>query len=236
MKSLALSTLRSDNFLTIAALLLATVLFTAGAGKPQQLQKGISVQMPTTTGAASVPEADNQDAWIVTVTESNELYFGIDPVTPQGLLDAMKTRPRNRGQELYIKADGRTSFATVTQILKVAQADLFERVVLLTQQSSGAQAGAIAPPKGLNVWLFSVATPEAVVVQIGPGDTSPTLKIDNQEVPLKALHHMLEQLLQGRSDRVVVLKPGQVPFADVAHVVDVCNMSGAKTVLGTPTL
>jgi biopolymer transport protein ExbD len=78
--------------------------------------------------------------------------------------------------------------------------------------------------------------PEAVVVQIGPGQGSPTLKVDTQEVPLKALHQKLEQLLQGRSDRVVVLKPGQVPFADVAHVVDVCNMTGAKSVLAAPEL
>ena len=78
--------------------------------------------------------------------------------------------------------------------------------------------------------------PEAVVVQIGPGQGSPTLKIDNEGVPLKALHHKLEQLLQNHKDRVVVLKAGQVPFADVAHVVDVCNMSGAKPVLATPTL
>jgi biopolymer transport protein ExbD len=220
--------------------LLAIVLFTAGVGKTQQLQAGISVQMPTTTGAVSLPDADNQDAWIVTVTANNELYFGVDPVTPQSLLEAMKSRPRIRGQELYIKSDARTPFAAVTQVLKVAHADWFEKVVLLTQQSSGAQPGTIVPPKGLPLWISSAATSEAVVVQIdpgqSPGEESPTLIIDNKVVPLKALHHKLEQLLQSRSDRAVVLKPGQVPFADVAHVVDVCNMAGAKTVLAAPTL
>jgi biopolymer transport protein ExbD len=135
-----------------------------------------------------------------------------------------------------VKADGRTSFATVAQVLQVAQADRFERVVLLTQQSSGAQPGTIVPPKGLSVWLSSAAVTEAVVVQIGPGEGSPTLKIDNQEVPLKALQHKLELLLQNRSDRAVVLKPGQVQFAYIAHVVDVCDMSGAKTVLAAPEL
>jgi len=236
MKLQAVKTLGSDNFVVILALLIAIVLFAAGVGKTQQLQPGISVQLATTTGAASVPEADNQDAWIVTVSENNNIYFGVDPVTPASLLDAMKTRPRNRGQELYIKADGRTAFATVTQVLQVAHADIFDRVILLTQQPSGAQPGTIVPPKGLPIWVGSSATPEAVVVQIDPGQESPTLKIDNQEVPLKTLHHQLEQLLRGRNDRVVVLKAGRVSFADVAHVVDVCNMSGAKTVLAAPTL
>jgi biopolymer transport protein ExbD len=244
MKSLAIKTLRSDNFLVIVALLLAIVLFTAGVGKTQQLQPGVSVQLPTTTGAASVPEADNADAWIVTVTENNDLYFGVDPITPQGLLDAMKIRPRIRGQELYIKADGRASFSAVAQVLKAARADLFQRVVLLTGQSSGPQPGTIVPPKGLSVWMDPAAASEAIVVHIDLGQApeqalgqgSPTLRIDNQEVSLLALQHKLEQLLQGRSDGVVILKPGKVPFADVAHVVDVCNMSGAKPVLGTPEL
>lgn len=236
MKSLALKTLGSDNFVVVIALLLATVLFAAGAGKTQQLQKGVHVQLATTTGAGSVPEADNADAWIVTVTENNDLYFGVDPETPQGLADAMKTRPRNRGQELFVKADARASFAAVAQVLNAAHADLFNRVVLLTGQSSEAQTGMIVPPKGLPVWVGSGAIPEAVVVQIGPGQGSPTLKIDNQEVPLKALHHKLDELLQNHQDRVVVLQAGQVPFADVAHVIDVCNMSGAKPVLAAPTL
>ena len=236
MKPLAIKTLESDDFVVILALLLTLVLFTAGVGKTQQLQQGVSVQLAATTGAGSVPEADNADAWIVTVTENNSVYFGIDPVTQQGLFDAMKIRPRTRGQELFVKADARASFATVAQVLKAAHADMFDRAVLLTGQSPGAQPGTIVPPKGLPVWFGSPSMPEAVVVQIGPGEGSPTLKIDNQEVPLKALHQKLEQLLQNHKDRVIVLKAGQVPFADVAHVVDVCNMSGAKPVLAAPEL
>lgn len=236
MKSLTLKTLTSDNFVVIFALLLTLVLFATGAGKTQQLQPGISVQLATTTGAGSVPDADNSDAWIVTVTENNDLYFGVDPVTPQGLFDAMKIRPRTRGQELFVKADARASFATVAQVLKAARADMFERVILLTGQSSGAQPGAIVAPKGLPMWVAAAATPEAVVVQIGPGQGSSTLKIDNEVVPLKALQPKLEHLLQDRKDREVVLKPWQVPFADVAHVLDVCNMTGAKAFVGAPDL
>jgi biopolymer transport protein ExbD len=218
------------------AFVLVITLFALHTINAQQLQKGVSVQLATTTGAGSVPEADNADAWIVTVTENNGLYFGVDPVTPQGLSEAMKVRPRTRGQELFVKADGRASFATVAQVLKAAHADLFDRAVLLTGQSSGAQPGTMVPPKGLPLWIGSAAVPEAVVVEIGPSQGSPALKIDNAEVPLKDLQHKLELLLRNRTDRVVVLKAGQVSFADVAHVVDVCNMSAAKPVLATPTL
>jgi biopolymer transport protein ExbD len=83
-----------------AVLILALALFAPAAGKSQQLQRGISVKMAFTTSGPLVPDADNADAWIVTVTGNNDLYFGVDPVTPESLLDAMKTHPRNREQEL----------------------------------------------------------------------------------------------------------------------------------------
>jgi biopolymer transport protein ExbD len=236
MKLFAISTrtigTRTINTRTIsgAALVLALALFAPAAGRTQQLQRGVSVKMAFTTSGPEVPDADNQDAWIVTVTSDNHMYFGVDPVTPEGLFDAMKDRPRNREQELYIKADGQASFATVKQILQVAHADLFEKAVLLTAQSSGV-------PHGLTVWMSSSARPEGIVVQIDPGQASPVLKIDNdnEEAPLSALEQKLKQLLQGRRE-AVVLKAGQVQFADFAHVVDVCNKAGAKPVLGTPEL
>jgi len=71
----------------------------------QALQKGISVELPVTSNAAPMPAADNEDAWIVTVAADGRTYFGTDPVTPAGLEGAMKSRPRNREQKLYIKAD-----------------------------------------------------------------------------------------------------------------------------------
>ena len=163
MKSLTLKTLDSDNFVVILALLLTAVLFTTGAGKTQQLQPGIRVQLATTTGAASMPDADNADAWIVTVTEINHIYFGVDLVTPQALADAMKARPRIRGQELFVKADARAPFATVAQVLNAARADSFDRAILLTGQPSAAQPGTIVSPKGLPIWLDSAAEPEAVI-------------------------------------------------------------------------
>jgi len=215
-----------------AAVVLVLALFAPAIGKTQQLQRGVSVKMAFTSSGPWVPEADNEDAWIVTVTGNNDLYFGVDPVTPESLFEAMKIRLRNREQELYIKADARASFAAVRRVLEVARAERFERAVLLTEQSSEAHA-----PTGLTMWISSTAMPAAVVVQIDPGQGSPILKIDNEVIPLNALERKLKQLPQGQEQReVVVLKAGQVPFADVAHVVDVCNMSGAKPVLGMPEM
>ena len=46
------------------------------------MQRGVSVQMAVTSNATSVPDADSNDAWIVTVTADGSLYFGADPMTP----------------------------------------------------------------------------------------------------------------------------------------------------------
>jgi len=217
--------------------ILAWTLLVIPTGQAQQLQKGIHVEMPITTGAASLPDADNPDAWIVTVTENGDLYFGVDPVRSDSLLEAMRSKPRIRSQELYIKADGRASFSSVQRVLETAQAALFKRAILLSAQTTATQSGQTIPPHGLPVWFSSPETREAgaVVVQIGPGQSLPTLRVDNEEVPLKELQQRLAQLLQNRPG-VVVLKPGQVSFANVAHVVDICHMSGAKPVLSTPEL
>jgi biopolymer transport protein ExbD len=236
MKRFALSTRKStsDRMLEIAFLAFTAALFSAPLSAAQTMQKGISVQLASTTGAASLPEAANSDAWIVTVTEQGTLYFGVDPVTPEGLVEAMKAHPRIHGQNLYIKADARVPFTCVNRVLEAAHANLFNSAFLLTGQPTGLPAGTIIPPKGLPIWL--AAQSPSVVVHVSSGQGSPRLTINNEVVPIKGLEHKLGLLLQNQSDRVVVLEVEQVPFADVAHVVDVCNMAGAKTVVETPRL
>ena len=64
---------RSPNLILTAVVILATVLFAARTGNTQQLQKGVSVQLALTSNASLMPDADNQDAWIVAVTANGTL-------------------------------------------------------------------------------------------------------------------------------------------------------------------
>ena len=66
-------TKRSNHFVLSVALTLAIVLSPA-LSNAQQLRQGISVQMPPASSAASMPEADNENAWIVTATVDGSLY------------------------------------------------------------------------------------------------------------------------------------------------------------------
>jgi biopolymer transport protein TolR len=238
MNSLTISTIRkSKHFVLIVASVLAIV-FSAARSNAQQLQQGISVEMPPATNSAPVPEADDENAWIVTVTADGSLYFGIDPVTPESLLDAMKRRPRNRAAKLYIKADARAPFASVEKALAAARVDLFEDSVLLTSQGAASEPGTMVSPKGLEVLLAPPAGAQPIEVQLSnSGEHTPILKVNNRQIPMANLQNMLTQIFQSRAEKVVLLKADpQLPVADVVHVIDACHSIGAKLVLPAPQL
>jgi len=217
---------------------LATNLAPASHAQSPALQKGISVQMPSTSNAVAMPEADNEDAWIVTVTADGSMYFGTDPFTATSLADEMKKRPRKREQKLYVKADARAPYGDVEKALAAARVDLFETSVLLTSNADSSEPGTIVSPTGLEVQLVPAAGLQPTEVQlINWGQHVPTLKINNRQIPLANLQNTLTQIFQNRSEKVVLVKAdGQLPFADVVHVIDACHSAAAKVVLPTPQM
>jgi len=215
--------------------LLATTLTTAAVlmavAQSPALQRGVSVQMAVTNNAAPMPEADNNDAWIVTVDADGNVYFGIDPFTPSELAEKMKTIPRRRDQKLYIKADARAPFSSVQQVLNAARVDFFDDVVLLTAQPEAAHTGTIVAPKGLDVWIGNEAASNFVAVQIGGDRGSGTLKVGNKTVAPSALQGQLAQLFDNRAGRIVLLKASsQVAFAQLVQAIDASQGAGASRV------
>jgi biopolymer transport protein ExbD len=225
----------STLFVVIVAVLAATQF--AANSTAQQLQQGISVQLAPTTNALPMPAADNADAWIVAITADGKVYFGIDPIDPASLFDAMKRRPRNRDQKLYIKADARTPFANVERVLEAGRRDLFDASILLTSQPVSPQGGMVAP-RGLLVSLREAVGLESVGVQVSASDqNSPVVKINNQQVPVAALQSKLSATLPHTNDKAALIKAdGQLPFGQVARVLDACTAVGFRTVLITPEL
>jgi len=239
MNSVTISaTRKSKHFVLTVASVLAIVL-SAARSNAQQLQQGISVEMPSATNSAPMPEADNENAWIVTVTADGSLYFGIDPVTPESLLDEMKKRPRNRAAKLYIKADARAPFAHLEKVLEAARVDFFQSAVLLTSQPEASNGGTLVPPKGLEVLIGSAAPAGAVatVVHLQNSGLQPTLKINNDQISWSALQTTLKQHFQKGDEKAILVKAdGQMPFAPVAHAIDICRSTGATVALATPEL
>jgi biopolymer transport protein ExbD len=220
---------------------LVALALTAGASpkvvaQSPAMQKGISVELAPTSNATTMPDADNADAWIVTVTENGSVYFGTDPVTPAALAAGMQSRPRDRQQKLYIKADTRAPFANVQRILEAARDTFFEAPVLLTSQPQASAPGTVTPPEGLEVWVGALpsGTQSIMVQALNSGQQSPILKANREPVSWEALRSTLTQAFQNRSDKIILLNAdGQLSFGQVVRVIDTCRSVGAKVVLVT---
>jgi biopolymer transport protein ExbD len=119
----------------------------------QAMQKGIHVELALTSSGVAVPGAGNPDALLVTVTDQGELYFGVDPVTPDALAEKLKARPSHHTQTLYIKADARAPYASVVKVLDAAHSAGFVGVTLLTTQPKTTQAGTLVSPEGIEMAL-----------------------------------------------------------------------------------
>jgi biopolymer transport protein ExbD len=106
-----------------------------------------------------VPEADKQDALIVSVTDTGALYLGIDSVTPDSLAAQLKDRLSRRTQGVYIKADARAPYASVVKVLDAARTAGVSAVTLLTNQPVAAQAGTAVPPQGIEMEMARRSPP-----------------------------------------------------------------------------
>jgi len=138
---------------SVAFLVVATVLSLVPRSTAQALQKGISVELAPTSSAVPVPDADKQDATIITVTETGKLYFGIDMLTPDALQEKLKARASHHAQTLYIKADAKAPYAYVMKVLDAAHIAGIASVTLLTNQPIGMRAGTPVSPLGIEMEL-----------------------------------------------------------------------------------
>ena len=115
-------------------------------------RQGISVNLPITRNATPVPDADNQDSLIVAVTRDGSVYLGLHRMTESALTAAVRVGLSNQaGKKLYIKVDSRTSYANVGEVLDAVRAAQVDSVILLTAQSSPAQADGQVASQGFKV-------------------------------------------------------------------------------------
>jgi biopolymer transport protein ExbD len=138
---------------SVALLVTLNTMSAAPRSTAQVMQKGISVELARTNSAVPVPDADNPDALIVTVTDVGRIYFGIEAVAHDSLAENLKGRLSHRTQNLYIKADARAPYAYVVEVLDAARRAGVAGVTLLTIQPKMTPAGTILSPDGIEMEL-----------------------------------------------------------------------------------
>ncbi|HTS35548.1 MAG TPA: biopolymer transporter ExbD [Candidatus Solibacter sp.] len=223
--------------LAIAAVIAGS--FVIEAAQTPKLQKGVSVQMAVAQRASAMPAADDENAWVVTINQDGNLFFGTFAVSRQTLIKQMTMTPRNREQNLYIKADACTPFANVERVLEAGRQVAFETPVLLTAPPRPAAFGTVTPPNGLQI--LAGPTPAGkvatVVELLNSGQQQPSLKVNGDEISWSALESTLMQHFQKGDEKLILLRAdAKLPFAQVVQVIDLCRGTGAEVAIGEPTV
>ena len=100
------------------------------------LQKGISVDMAKVNNPEQMPDADKEDALLVSITRDGQVYFGSEQVKD---IDSLTTKVKDRltnkpDKRVYVKADMRTRFGGVVKVVDSVRAAGVDDLGLLTDQ------------------------------------------------------------------------------------------------------
>jgi biopolymer transport protein TolR len=99
------------------------------------LQKGTSVNMVKTDNPTAMPDADKEDALLVSITHDGKLYFGSDQVSAEKLTDIVKDKLQNRtDKRVFVRADARAMYGVVTDVVDNVRSAGVDELGLLTEQ------------------------------------------------------------------------------------------------------
>jgi len=110
------------------------------------LQKGVSVDMAKVNNPEQMPDADKEDALLVSITRDGMVYLGSDRIDVDTLTNKVKDRLANKpDKRVYVKADMRARFGGVVQVVDSVRAAGVDDLGLLTDQKKQAPGAPPAP-------------------------------------------------------------------------------------------
>jgi biopolymer transport protein ExbD/biopolymer transport protein TolR len=112
------------------------------------LQKGVSVDLARTNNPIQMPDADKEDSLLVAIQRDGSIFFGTDKITPDQLTAKVKDRLTNKiDKRVFIKADARTKYGNVVEVVDDVRSAGVDQVGLLTEQRKVGSFGAPTPGK-----------------------------------------------------------------------------------------
>jgi biopolymer transport protein ExbD len=162
----------------------------AGAQTPV-LREGISLPMPVTMNAVTMPDADMAGSLIVSVTSRGAVFLEVTRVTPAQLSETLKADLLGHPEKkVYLKGDARTPYLFVAEVLsalRTAGAD----ARILTNQHDPADISYI-PPTGLEALLQPPAsdTAQATTLSVGNDQLSDAGKLSTEATARANVHEL----------------------------------------------
>lgn len=110
------------------------------------LQHGVSVDLAQTNNPVQMPDADKEDALLVAIQRDGTVFFGSDKIAPDQLTNKIKDKLASRvDKRVFVKADARTKYGNVVEVVDNVRAAGVDQLGLLTEQR---KAGAPPPSPG----------------------------------------------------------------------------------------
>jgi biopolymer transport protein ExbD len=113
------------------------------------LTKGLSVELAKVTSPSDMPDADKDDAIIVGVSSSGDVYLGNTKSDLTQIADQVRDRISNKlDKTVFVKSDGRAKYGVVVKVVDEIRAAGVDNVGLLTDKSDQNRRAAPPPPAG----------------------------------------------------------------------------------------
>jgi len=106
------------------------------------LMNKVQIDMVTVENAVQMPDANKTDAIVLAVTRDGAVFLGQDRIDPSQIGSQVRDRLADRTDKtIYIRADARSQYRTVEDVIDDVRTAGVETVDLLTERREGNLAG-----------------------------------------------------------------------------------------------
>ena len=113
------------------------------------LTKGLPVELAKVNNPSDMPDADKDDAVIVGISASGDVYLGSAKSDVTQIADQVRDRISNKlDKTVFVKSDGRAKYGDVVKVVDEIRAAGVDNVGLITDKSEENRRTAPPPPAG----------------------------------------------------------------------------------------
>ena len=106
------------------------------------LSKGLSVELAKVTNPMDMPDADKDDAVIVGISASGDVYLGSTKSDLTQIADQVRDRISNKlDKTVFVKSDGRAKYGDVVKIVDEIRSAGVDNVGLITDKAEQRRPG-----------------------------------------------------------------------------------------------
>ncbi len=100
------------------------------------LQKGVSVDLARVSNPSDMPSADRDDAIIVAVTRSGDIFLGTQKTPKNQITSLVRDKITGRlDKTVFVKSDARAKYGDVVAVVDEVRAAGVDQLGLLTERS-----------------------------------------------------------------------------------------------------